>query len=88
MDKKKKIMIITIIAIILILITAGVIYFVTNKNGKEITTEEVSKLNQYYEKIKNTNSYTFITTLDDKNNNRYSKQDKKAYINSNYKGKT
>ena len=83
MDKKKKIILFTIIAIITIVIVAIGAYFII----KQIkSNDKVGKLNKYYEKLTNTNSYSFSITLDDKNSIYYYKHDGKAYIDSNYKG--
>ncbi len=84
MDKKKKIILFTIIAIITIVIVAIGAYFIIKQNK---SNEEIGKLNNYYDKLVNTDSYSFSTTLDDKNNVYYCKSDGKAYIDSNYKGK-
>ena len=84
MDKKKKIILFTIIAIITIVIVAIGAYFII----KQIkSNDKVGKLNKYYEKLTNTNSYSFSITLDDKNSIHYYKLDGKAYIDSNYKGR-
>ena len=83
MDKKKKIILFTIIAIITIVIVAIGAYFIIKQNK---SNEEIGKLNNYYDKLVNTDSYSFSTTLDDKNNVYYCKSDGKAYIDSNYKG--
>ena len=83
MDKKKKIILFTIIAIITIVIVAIGAYFIIKQNK---SNDEVGKLNKYYEKLTNTDSYSFSITLDDKNSVHYYKNDGKAYIDSNYKG--
>ena len=83
MDKRKKIILFTIIAIITIVIVAIGTYFIIKQNK---SNEEIGKLNNYYDKLVNTDSYSFSTTLDDKNNVYYCKSDGKAYIDSNYKG--
>ena len=83
MDKKKKIILFTIIAIINIVIVAIGAYFIIKQNK---SNDEVGKLNKYYEKLTNTDSYSFSITLDDKNSVHYYKNDGKAYIDSNYKG--
>ncbi len=83
MDKKKKIILFTIIAIITVVIVAIGAYFIIKQNK---SNDEVGKLNKYYEKLTNTDSYSFSITLDDKNSIYYYKHDGKAYIDSNYKG--
>lgn len=83
MVKHKKIIVI-LMAIILILAIAISIYFVTKSKN---TNEEIGELNNYYEKLKNTNSYSFYTSLDDKNNTSYSKKGNEAYNETNYEGK-
>lgn len=84
MDKRKKIILFTIIAIITIVIVAIGAYFIIKQKK---SNDEVGKLNKYYEKLTNTNSYSFSITLDDKNSIHYYKLDGKAYIDSNYKGR-
>lgn len=83
MDKKKKIILFTIIAIITIVIVAIGAYFIIKQNK---SNDEVGKLNKYYEKLTNTDSYSFFTTLDDKNSVHYYKKDGNAYVDTNYKG--
>lgn len=86
MDKKKKIVLISVIAIIVIAIVVGTIcYFVPTKEKKEV---ETSKLNQVYETLQGKNSYSFTTTLDDNNKMYYAKQDDKAYTDTTYQGDT
>ncbi len=75
MDKKKKIILFTIIAIITIVIVAIGAYFIIKQNK---SNEEIGKLNNYYDKLVNTDSYSFSTTLDDKNNVYYCKSDGKS----------
>ena len=83
MNKKKKIILFTIIAIITIaLIVLGICFGIKQKKSYE----EAGKLNKYYNKLTNKNSYAFSITLDDKNSIHYYKYDGKAYIDSNYKG--
>lgn len=82
MEKKKKTIIVAIV-IALIAIVSIIIFFTikgNNKNG------QASKLSAYYEKLKNTNSYSFYISLDDQNNISYQKQNDKAYVNTNYGG--
>lgn len=81
--KKKKITIIVASVIILVAVIATVLFFIikgNNENG------QVSKLNAYYEKLKDSNTYSFSVSLDDQNNISYQKQSDKAYVNTNYQG--
>lgn len=83
MDKKKKIIIISAIIIVVLALIIGIVYlFVTKKSGKN----EISKVQNLYETLKNKNSYAFETILDDNNKFYYAKLDDKAYTDTIYKG--
>ena len=82
MSKSKKIIIISVIVVIILIICG--LFIALWLSTKE---EKVGKLENYYEKLVNTNSYAFSYTLDNENNTYYAKQDDKAYIDSNYKNR-
>ena len=82
MEKNKKIIIVaSVIAVVAII---AIILFFTIKGNNE--NEQVSKLNAYYERLKDASTYSFSVSLDDQNNILYQKQSNKAYVNTNYKG--
>lgn len=83
MDKKKKIIGISIIAIVIIAIIAVAIwYFVANQN----TSADTSRVNQLYETLVAKTSYGFKTILDDNNQNYYAKENNQAYTDTIYDG--
>jgi len=83
MDKKKKIIWITIITIIIVAAIAAVIwYFVSNQN----TNSDISKIKQLYETLADKTSYSFSTVLDDNNQAYYAKENDKAYTDTTYNG--
>lgn len=82
MKKNKKIIIVaSVIAVVAII---AIILFFTIKGNNE--NGQVSKLNAYYERLKDTSTYSFSVSLDDQNNILYQKQSNKAYVNTNYQG--
>lgn len=82
MEKNKKIIIVaSVIAVVAII---AIILFFTIKGNNE--NGQVSKLNAYYERLKDASTYSFSVSLDDQNNILYQKQSNKAYVNTNYKG--
>lgn len=85
MNKNKKIILIITIIIAIIIVAVGACFII--KNYIDENKEGVSRLNELYNKLTNTNSYTFSITLDDNNKVNYAKQDNKAaYIDTYYKG--
>ncbi len=87
MDKKSKILlIITIIIAILAIVGIMGYFMIKNKNTESI--EEVSKLNQYYQKLQNTEMYSFEILLDAENSIHYEKNKNQAFYTSTYEGKT
>ena len=82
MEKNKRIIIVAgVIALVAII---AIILFFTLKGNNE--NGQASKLNAYYERLKDTSTYSFSVSLDDKNNISYQKQSNKAYVNTNYQG--
>lgn len=80
---KKKIVLISGIAIIVVILIAGLIwYFVSKEKGEE----DILRLNQLYETLQSKNSYSFTTTLNDNNKMYYATLENKAYIDTTYKG--
>ena len=82
--RKNKMIIILIIVSIVILASAVGIYFTAKS---KTTNDEIGKLNNYYEKLKNTSSYSFTSWLDDQNNVKYSKNNNESYNETTYQGK-
>lgn len=89
MDKKKKIILISVIAVIAIVAIIGIICLCTgvfkNKNVDD-QGNLISKLNALYLNLLDKGSYNVAMTVDDKNKTIYSKQEGKAYIDSIYNG--
>lgn len=82
MEKNKKIIIVAgVIALVAII---AIILFFTLKGNNE--NGQASKLSAYYERLKDTSTYSFSVSLDDQNNILYQKQSNKACVNTNYRG--
>ncbi len=82
-ENKKKIVLISGIAIIVVILIAGLIwYFVSKEKGEE----DILRLNQLYETLQSKNSYSFTTTLNDNNKMYYATLENKTYIDTTYKG--
>lgn len=89
MEKKKIIMISVITVAIIALIVGIVCFFAFAKNGKDDKNEEqiANKVSDLYENLKTKETYSFTTTLDDKNKEFYAKGNNAAYTESVYDGK-
>ena len=91
MDKKKKIILISIAIIIILLTISGIVWyfvFVNNSGGNDRVNEgtENSKLSKLYQELSSKNSYSFETVLDDDNKMFYAKSGNVAYTDTNYNG--
>ena len=91
MDKKKKIILISIAVIIILLTISGIVWyfvFVNNSGGNDRVNEgtENSKLSKLYQELSSKNSYSFETVLDDDNKMFYAKSGNVAYTDTNYNG--
>ena len=89
MDKKKKIIIISVVSIIVIALIVGlIIYFVNRNNGESGTsvTGNSSKVSKLYEELNSKQVFSFTTTLDDNNKEIYVKGDNVAYTDTIYDG--
>lgn len=86
MSKNRKIILIVVVAIIVLAIIAGFIYFVGFQSGVEdkILNGSTSKANKLYSELKEKQNYSFIMTLDEKNKIYYAKKDNMAYIETTY----
>lgn len=82
MDKKKILIIVASVSILIAIIS--IVLFLTIAGNA--LNGQVSKLNAYYEKLQRLKKYSFSVVLDDENNISYQKQDKKAYVDTNYAG--
>lgn len=82
--KNKKIAIISI-AIIAVIVVIGTILFGVNKSSSK-TGATANKLENLYEDLKQSQSYSFTATLDDNNKMTYEKNDGKAYTDTIYDG--
>ena len=87
MDKRKKVIIISVVSIIVIaLIVALTILLVNNsKNNGESSTNS-TKIAKLYNELSNEQSFSFTTTLDDDNKETYAKNDNTAYTDTIYDG--
>ena len=80
MDKKKKIILISVISLVIVLIIIGIIAYVigNNKKGK------LSKVMEFHNMLKEKNEYKCIMKVDDEHEMFYAKKDGKAYIKTKY----
>ena len=83
MEKKKKIILITVISIILIVSIVGLTIFLVNKNNS-VESSNGLKTAKLYDELKNKNEYSFTTTLDEDNKMYYAKNNDTAYIDTIY----
>ena len=91
MDKKKKIIIISVIAIIIIALIIGLTIFLTTKNNPNGDNTKViearsSQIAKLYEKLSNEEVFSFTTTLDENNKETYAKKENVAYLDTVYNG--
>lgn len=84
--KKNKKIAIVCIAIIVVIIVIGVSFFAVNKGASKTSGATANKLGNLYENLKQSQSYSFTATLDDKNKMTYEKNDGKAYTDTTYNG--
>ena len=80
---KKRIVLISVIAIVVVILIAGLMWYFISKEKSE---EDILRLNQLYETLQSKNSYSFTTTLNDNNKMYYATLENKAYIDTIYKG--
>ena len=78
--KKNKKIAIVCIAIIVVIIVIGVSFFAVNKSASKTSGTTANKLENLYENLKQSQSYSFTATLDDKNKMTYEKNDKYYFI--------
>ncbi len=85
MQKKKKMIIIIVAIVVVALIVLGVI--LANKSNKVTSnTKAETKVSTLYNKIKNTDTYSFNFTADDNSKVFYAKSGEKAYMDTKYNG--
>mgnify|MGYP004620097985 FL=1 len=84
--KKNKKIAIVCMAIIVAIIVIGVIFFAVNKSASKTSGATANKLENLCENLKQSQSYSFTATLDDKNKMTYEKNDGKAYTDTTYNG--
>lgn len=87
MDKRKKVIIISVVSIIVIaLIVALAILLVNNsKNNGESSTNS-TKIAKLYNELSNEQSFSFTTTIDENNKEIYAKNNNTAYTDTIYDG--
>ena len=89
MDKKKKIILISVIAVVIILITIGVIWYLVANNKSESSNSPIgaSGINELYETLQAKDVFSFeLTTLDGNNKMYYAKSGNSAYTDTIYNG--
>ena len=87
MDKRKKVIIISVVSIVVIaLIVALAILLVNNsKNNGESSTNS-TKIAKLYNELSNEQSFSFTTTIDENNKEIYAKNNNTAYTDTIYDG--
>lgn len=86
MEKKNKIILISVILITVLAIIIGMVIVLVNKNDSKEPQVGNSKTINLYNTLSNKESYSFTTELDDNNKMNYTKKDNMAYINDKYDG--
>ncbi len=86
--EKKKIIIISLITIAIVAIVVGIVCFFAfgNKNDNNSDEQQTNKVSELYENLKAKETYSFTTTLDDKNEEVYAKGNNAAYTETLYNG--
>ncbi len=87
--EKKKIIIISLVTIAIVAIIVGIVCFFAfgNKDDNNSDEQQTNKVSNLYENLKAKDTYSFTTTLDDKNKELYAKGNNAAYTESVYDGK-
>lgn len=90
MNKKKKIILISLVVIVAVMIIAGIIFACTRTSGKtgENQTEGQgsSKIDTLYNTLSDKNAYSVTMTVNEKNKTFYAKYNGKAYTDIFYNG--
>lgn len=90
MNKKKKIIIISLVSVVIIALVVGLIIFFVNRNsngeGRTTIASDSSKIAKLYDDLSKGQSFSFTTTLDDNNKEIYAKNDNTAYTDTIYDG--
>ncbi len=86
--EKKKIIIISLITIAIVAIVVGIVCFFAfgNKNDNNSDEQQTNKVSELYENLKAKETYSFTTTLDDKNEEVYAKGNNAGYTETLYNG--
>lgn len=84
MEKKKKIILISVISVIVLCIIIGIVCFIFMKSKNN--NSDVSKVSELYAKLVEKESYDVTITKDEKNKTYYAKQGDKAYTCDIYNG--
>ena len=91
MNKNKKIILITVISILILVLIAGIIYFIVANTEKEdpntILQGSTSKTSQLMSQLTEKQNFSFETTVDEKNKVFYAKKEDMAYIDTYYNGR-
>lgn len=88
MNKNKKTILIVIAIIVVVAIIGGIVYWFksANRNEGSVSEKGNSKLSQTYAELQSKQTFSFKTTLDNKNSTYYAKKDGAAYIDKDYQG--
>ena len=88
MSKNKKIILIIVAIVLILAIAVGLVWWIgfgTSKENQPLDINE-SKLSKLYKELAQKQSYSFTTTLDDKNSTYYVKNNNMAYLDTIYQG--
>ena len=87
MNKKKKILIISIAIVIMIALIVGVIIFLNTRNNIDSKISSVTtKISNLYDKKSKKEMFSFTTIIDDNNKEVYAKSSNVAYTDTIYNG--
>ena len=87
MDKKKKIILISVIAIVIVIaIVVLSVYFVNRNKTNTDNNSASTKVEKLYNTLTDKKEYSFSFTLDDNNKLYYAKSGDTAYTDTTYNG--
>lgn len=88
MNKKKKIIIISVISIIILALIVGIAIYLINRHNSEESKSYSgdTRIARLYDRLNKEKMFSFTTTIDDKNKEIYAKSSDTAYIDTIYEG--
>ena len=88
MNKKKKIIIISVISIIVLALIIGIAIFLINRHNSEESQSYSgdTRIARLYDRLNKEKMFSFTTTIDDNNKEIYAKTSDAAYIDTTYEG--